>query len=101
MHNSPALARLRIRKDTGPRITDDMLALSGLPRINIAKMRPEPLGQLAEPGDLSPRSIMCKTNASIQVALSMTAWEINAKLLDVNVPGVSLLESNADIVGGG
>ena len=49
---SLALIRLRIRKDSGPRITDDMLTLSDLARINIAKVRPEPLGQLAEPGRL-------------------------------------------------
>ena len=63
---SLAVARLRMGRDTGPRITDDMLSLSRLSRIDVAEVRPEPLRQLAPAGATCRpvRSCAKRTNRS-------------------------------------
>ena len=46
---SRALVRFRVGENSWPRIPDHMLSLSGRARIDVAEMRPEPFGQLAQP----------------------------------------------------
>jgi len=44
-----ALVRLRVWEHSRPRVTDDVLSPSGLSRVDLAEVRPQPLGPLAEP----------------------------------------------------
>jgi len=60
-----------VRKGARPRVTKYVLSPSCLMRIDVAEVRPQPLGQLAQPRSLIAELIMCKTKASTHVALSM------------------------------